>query len=350
MPGGRKPWSAARRALEHPEHPDSVAAWINRYLAEVRTRNVSVETWVRLRDDLVRFNTWCVERGIESPRELTLPLLERFRRFLFAYRKRNGQPLLAQSQNRELGRLRQWCRWLVKQAVLPTNPAAELDLPRAPRRLLPQVLTIEEVETILAQPDTTTLLGLRDRSMLEVLYSTGIRRRELTALHVLDVAFGNRTVFIRQGKGRKDRVVPIGERALAWVQAYLNEVRPHFVSEADEATLFLSRAGRRLGLDYLSQLARRCRRQAGITKPGACHLFRHAAATFMLENGADIRYIQEMLGHERLDTTQIYTRVSIGKLKEIHAATHPAARLARRPETSIADSNDSAMIEPESDK
>src|SRR5262249_9669391 len=143
-----------------------------------------------------------------------------------------------------------------------------------------------------------------------------------------DVDLEKGTVMVRHGKGRKQRIVPIGERALAWIDKYVVEARPQLVTGADPGTLFLTSTGVPFTPNHLSQMARGYVLAAAIGKEGACHLFRHTAATLMLENGADIRYIQELLGHAELTTTQIYTRVSISKLKQIHAATHPGAKLA----------------------
>ena len=322
--------SAARQALEHPADPRSLAAWLRRYLEHQATLGLVAHSLDRIRGDLLRFAVWCEARGITRPHELTVPIVERYQRYLFYYRKHDGLPLSATTQARELARLKHWCRWLVRQRELASNPAADLELPRISRRNVPRVLSPEEVETILAQADVSTPLGLRDRTMLEVFYSTGIRRMELANLSVFDVQWTRGTVFVRQGKGRKDRLVPIGERALAWVRKYLDEVRPTLVVDPNETTLFLSADGQRLHLNTVTVLVRRLVRQAGLTHAGACHLFRHAAATFMLENGADIRYIQAMLGHADIGTTQVYTHVSIDKLRAIHAATHPGAKLVRR--------------------
>uniref|UniRef100_UPI003F958530 tyrosine-type recombinase/integrase n=1 Tax=Mycobacterium sp. TaxID=1785 RepID=UPI003F958530 len=132
------------------------------------------------------------------------------------------------------------------------------------------------------------------------------------------------TVTIRQGKGKKDRIIPLGDRAAAWVRKYLDESRPQLASEPDDKVVFLSNAGEPFSLDYLTEVARGYVEAAGIGKQGACHLFRHTMATLMLEGGADIRFIQAMLGHADLKTTQIYTHVAIRQLQEIHRATHPA--------------------------
>ncbi len=313
-----------------PAHPDSLSAWIARYLEHLLVMGLHAQSERRVRHDLMRLQDWCGERSIERPAQITRPILERYQRHLFYYRKTDGQPLSATSQARELARIKDWFRWLVRGNHLPSNPASELELPRVPRQNLPQVLSPAEVESILAMPDVETALGLRDRALLEVLYSTGIRRMELINLSVFDVNFARGTVFVHQGKGRKDRVVPIGERALAWVRKYLDEARSGWLVDPTEAALCLTQEGQRISLERMSALVRGYVKRSGVDKPGACHLFRHAAATAMLENGADIRYIQSMLGHASIATTQVYTHVSIETLKAIHAATHPGAKLGRK--------------------
>jgi len=153
---------------------------------------------------------------------------------------------------------------------------------------------------------------------------------ELIRLRLYDLDLARGVLAVREGKGRKDRVVPIGERAIAWLEKYLDEARPEFVVEPDQGTVFLTRTGRPFHPNHLSRVARDYLVAAGIAKRGACHLLRHTMATAMLEHGADVRVIQEILGHARLTTTQLYTRVSIRLLKTVHTATHPAAKLARR--------------------
>ena len=150
---------------------------------------------------------------------------------------------------------------------------------------------------------------------------------ELLGLGVYDLDAERGTLWVRQGKGSKDRMIPIGERALAWVEKYQSEVRPGLVVASDGGKLFLTAGGKPFHPDHLSHLVRHHVLAAELGKRGGCHLFRHTMATLMLENGADIRFIQEMLGHAKLSTTQIYTQVSIRKLKEIHTATHPTAKL-----------------------
>jgi integrase/recombinase XerD len=202
-------------------------------------------------------------------------------------------------------------------------------LPRKPARLPVRVLSVAEVERTILEADTAAPWGVRDRAMLEVLYSTGMRRAELAALAVYDWHRERGTIAIRQGKGGRDRVVPMGERACLWLARYLDTVRPGLTGPSDDATLFLTDYAERFEKNRLGDLVRRHLDWAGIRVPGACHLLRHACATHMLENGADIRFIQALLGHTDLRSTQIYTHVSIIKLKEVHAATHPTGRAGR---------------------
>jgi integrase/recombinase XerD len=261
------------------------------------------------------------------PQQITRAVLERYQRHLWLYRKVDGQPLSLTTQESLLNPLRAFCKWLAREHHILYNPASELVLPRSPRQLPKTLLSVVNVEHVLNQPDVSELTGLRDRAMLETLYSTGMRRLELTHLTLYDVDLNRGTVMIRQGKGRKDRLIPIGERACAWLRRYLDEVRPQLLAHSDERALFVTDYGEPFERNRLSDLVKKYMRHAGIVH-GSCHALRHACATHMLENGADIRFIQALLGHAELSTTQIYTQVAIGKLKEIHAATHPA-RLER---------------------
>jgi integrase/recombinase XerD len=312
-----------------------LAGLLEEHINALRVRDYSENT-IRNQHMHVRyFLLWCAERGLSEPTEITRPVLERYQRHLFHQRKRNGEPLTFRSQNARLIALRQWFRWMTRQNHILHNPASELELPRLPHRLPRNVLTAQEAEQVIAQPDIREPIGLRDRAILEMLYSTGIRRMEVINLKLYDLDLDRGTFLIRQGKGKKDRFVPIGDRAVAWLQKYIREARPQLVIEPDTGTLFLAHNGEDIGRDMMTMTVRSYVLKAKVGKAGACHLFRHTMATLMLEGGADIRFIQEMLGHARLDTTQIYTQVSIRLLKQIHSATHPAAALKHSPETAL---------------
>jgi len=315
-----------------PDPPPSspLAAMMGKHLEDLRVHNYSEYTIKNRKAHIGFFIEWCRDRGLTEPTEVTRPILEHYQRFLFHYRQKNGNPLTFRSQLARLVPLRVWFRWMARQRHILHNPASELELPRLEHRLPKVILTVAEMEQVLAQPNVNDPLGLRDRALMETLYSTGMRRLELASLKLYDLDTERGTVTIRQGKGKKDRVIPIGDRAAAWIDKYIRESRPQLVVEPDDHTVFLSNAGEPFCLDHLSDLVRTHVDAANIGKRGACHMFRHCLATFMLENGADIRYIQQMLGHADLKTTQIYTQVSIRQLKRIHAATHPA-RLESKP-------------------
>jgi integrase/recombinase XerD len=301
-----------------------LAALFEKHLAALAVRNYSPYTLRNRRIVVGFFLDWCAERGIEEPLDVTRTVLESYQRYMFHYRKSNGEPLSFRSQHLRVVPLRVWFKWLAREHYILHNPASELELPRTGFRLPKAVLSIEEAEQVLMQPNVHDVLGLRDRAIMETLYSTGLRRMELSNLKLHDLDLARGTIMIRQGKGNKDRMIPIGERAAAWMTKYLEESRPSLVGLDDDGTVFLSNAGDKMTLDYLTQLVSIHVDAANIGKRGACHLFRHTMATLMLEGGADIRYIQAMLGHADLKSTQIYTQVSIRQLQEIHRATHPA--------------------------
>lgn len=320
----RKGQHTPRGVIGDPRDSESLYHYLQRFLAWQREKNYSEKT-VEGREVYLRyFIAWCDERGLCRPNEITKPVIERYQRYMFLYRKKDGEPMSTRSQHTRITPVRAFFKWLTRQNHILYNPASDLELPRLEKRLPKHILTVAEVETIMRQPDISTTTGLRDRALLEVFYSTGIRRMEAINLRVFDIDAERGTLMVRQGKGKKDRMLPIGERALRWVEKYRDEVRGELSTNADDGTLFLSHLGEAFTPNRMTQLVRDYVDSAQINKRGSCHLFRHTMATLMLENGADVRFIQAMLGHVSLETTQIYTQVSIRKLKDIHTATHPA--------------------------
>lgn len=322
----RKPGPARKPERPMPgdlNNPQSLGALMTAYLEYLEQQNFSKVTIKGKRLYLLRFGLWCDERGITLAKEVSTEALKRYRRHLFYHRTAQGRPLSFSTQHTYLNAILSLFSWLARIGHILFDPGASVELPKT-ESSLPAVLTAPEMERILAVPDVNDMLGIRDRAIMETFYSTGIRRQELGRLRVNDLDINGGTLFVRLGKGKKDRMVPIGERAIAWILKYLDESRPHLALEPDNGFLFLSSQGAPLSTDAAGALVSRHLKTAEIEKPGACHLIRHTMATAMLENGADIRYIQHMLGHANLTSTQIYTHVSIRKLKEIHAETHPA--------------------------
>jgi integrase/recombinase XerD len=321
-----------RPHVGNPEDPLALTPLLVAYLAHLELVNLSKWTIINHENALQFFLAWCNERGIGRATEVTRQMILQYQRYVFHERKDDGNPLGFTTQLKRVSSVIGMFKWLTRENVIPFNPATEIDLPKVPHRLPRYVLSPEEVDAVMSQPDLTDAIGVRDRAMLEILYSTGMRRGELMNLKLFDLDLDRGTIIVREGKGRRDRIIPIGERAIGWMQKYLSDVRPWFANDPDSMVVFLSHRGAPLSRNQISYTVRQYLKASGTGKQGACHLFRHAMATAMLENGADIRYIQQMLGHKSLQTTEIYTHVSIRKLKEIHAATHPSSRVRPRDE------------------
>jgi integrase/recombinase XerD len=329
----------SKRRHPHLEPHSPLGRLMEEHLEWLLINNYSEDTADHARWAIADFIRWAELRGLQHPMEVTRPILESYQRYLYYYRKGDGQPLTFRTQHSRLTPVRRWFRWLVRNNHILHNPASDLDLPRMEKRLPKTILSADEVEHVMVVPDIKTPVGLRDRAILETFYSSGVRRMELIRLKLYDVDRERATLLIRQGKGKKDRMIPIGERALAWVEKYLREARPQLAIEPDDATLFLTQYGEPFHPDALSYLARDYIAAANLGKSGSCHTFRHTMATLMFEGGADIRYIQQMLGHAELSTTEIYTHVAIRKLQQIHAATHPGAKLEHKKSVVTNDDN-----------
>jgi len=222
-------------------------------------------------------------------------------------------------------------RWLVSERYLLADSGASLEL-GVRRRFQPaNVLTEEEARRLLAAPDSSTPIGRRDRALLELLYSTGLRRAEVAALDVGDVDFVGGSVFVNRGKGGKSRLVPLGENAAAALRLYVDAVRPRFAMKPGVPALFLAAArnghsGKRLSAASIRIRIALHAKTAGIERPVTPHALRHSLATHLLRAGADVRHVQAILGHSRIDTTEVYTHLVLGDLARAHARSHPRGR------------------------
>lgn len=295
---------------------DSYCEWLcirgySRYTARNRRRMLRV------------FGAWIHGRGLRQAADVGKGLLELYQQHLHYRLKVDGRPMVIGSQVNVLRALKSFFGWVARVQGLAASPASELEIPRVPRHLPRTILSLDEVEALLREADAHDVYRLRDRALLELLYATGIRRMEAANLVGNDVDLGRGVLFVREGKGRRDRVVPVGERALGWIDRYLRESRPELALPRT-ATLFVTDYGEAATPGFVAARVTRYKAFAGISRPGGAHILRHACATHMLEGGADIRFIQALLGHASLETTQIYAHVSIDALKKVHAATHPA--------------------------
>jgi len=227
----------------------------------------------------------------------------------------------ASSAARLLSSLKRFYRHAVRQNVIAADPTLRIDAPKLPRTL-PKTLTEEDVEALLAAPDTEQPLGLRDRAMLEVIYASGLRVSELVSLKVPQVSRDMGVVRVL-GKGSKERLVPLGEEALAWIERYLREARPKLLNGKASDALFVTARAAAMTRQSFWHLLKRYAVQAGLSKPLSPHTLRHAFATHLLNHGADLRVVQLLLGHSDISTTQIYTHVARERMKQLHARHHP---------------------------
>ncbi len=231
--------------------------------------------------------------------------------------------LAASTVSRSLASIRSFFHFLLKERYVQENPANDMESPKQEKKL-PKVLSMSEIDFLLNQPDESKTSGIRDKAMLELLYATGIRVTELIDLCLNDV--NTESGYIRcLGKGSKERIVPIGTLAIQKVKDYIGKGRPKMVKELNEQALFVNQHGHRLTRQGFWKILKKYGRQAGINKEITPHTLRHSFATHLLENGADLRSVQEMLGHADISTTQIYTQVSKRKLRDVYERSHPRA-------------------------
>jgi len=227
----------------------------------------------------------------------------------------------ASTANRRLATLRRFYRWALREGMIGCDPTLRLVGAKAPPRF-PKALTEEQVEGLLSAPDPGSELGLRDRSMLEMLYATGLRVTELVGLKLIEVSLADGLVRVT-GKGQKERVVPVGEEARLWIERYLERARPALLKGRSADALFVTRQGRSMTRQMFWKLIRRYALQADIRAPLSPHGLRHAFATHLLNHGADLRVVQMLLGHADISTTQIYTHVARERLQALHERHHP---------------------------
>lgn len=280
-------------------------------------QGASVQTSRAYKLDITRFVTFAKVKGASTPNEIGARML---REYVYHLKDLGLSPA---SIRRNVSAVRSYFRFLVGEGHVVRDPSERLETPKR-WRTLPEVLAVEEVEKLLAAPSLDEPLAFRDRAMLELAYGAGLRVSEWISLGVRDVMLQDHLVRVF-GKGAKERLVPIGRRAIGAIAIYLRELRPTLEKGEGKGALFLNARGQPLSRMGAWKILRKYVEQAGITKPVSPHTLRHSFATHLLEGGADLRAVQEMLGHVDISTTQIYTHVDREYLRTIHRQFHPRA-------------------------
>lgn len=281
-------------------------------------KGLSQNTQAAYRRDLNKFMDYLKGKGISSLEEVTRSQIVAYLAFLLDY---GAAPA---SVARNLSSIKTFYRFLINEGLIKDNPTENLESPRLKRKL-PGVLTVDEVDRLLTMPDPVKPLGIRDRAMFELMYASGMRVSELLALKVDDVNLSAGFAHC-MGKGKKERIVPINQTAIEWVTRYLTRTRPMLLNDLGERTLFLNAHGQPMTRQGFWKLLSGYARKANIEKEVTPHTLRHSFATHLLENGADLRAVQEMLGHADIGTTQIYTHLTRSRIREVYNASHPRAR------------------------
>jgi integrase/recombinase XerD len=299
---------------------------IPEYIDHLKTLGRSERTVKGAGYDLRPFVRFLAQEEVFDLEALSADVMAEYQQELAFKLSVRGKLLSLRTQGQLLGVAKGFCRFLKEQDYLLHDPGAKIKLPRKPQVLPKTILTEEEVRRLVNAPDTRTSTGYRNRVIIEVLYNTAVRRSELVGIRLMDLDLMSGFILIR-GKGSKERVVPLGGRVCELVKNYVPAVRPAFVRSTDPGYLILNRWGSRLSSNGVWAVVKRCAQLAGIERNITPHGLRHTCATHMLKNGAPVRHLQEMLGHESLESTQIYTRVTITDLKKIHARYHPGEKL-----------------------
>lgn len=300
-----------------------VELWLERFERHLILAGSTAATIRGYRYTARRFLRFLSDRGLNEMHQLRREDVLAYQVSLHHRRKPDGSAMTLASQNREMVGALSFCRFLQKAHYLLVNPAQEIRLMKLPRRLLPKLLDEDEVLTLLRAPDITTPLGLRDRAILELLYSSALRNAELRRLTMGDVDLARLEIRVIEGKGRKSRLVPLGEPAAFWVSEYLRDGRTFLLKGHDPETLFVSHLGKKMAREAVGDLLRKHVAAAGLSLRVTPHHLRHCCATHMLRRQASLRHLQELLGHASAETTQLYTRVEISDLREVHQRCHP---------------------------
>jgi integrase/recombinase XerD len=296
---------------------------VKEYEKSLKVRNFSERTIKGNSWKLSKFLDYLVKRGVTDAPNITREVISSYQVELYEQIGRFGRPNTVSFQNGMLSIVKQFMSFLREHDRIVSDPARDIPYAKAPKSLPRGVLSAPEARKILHATDSKSVIGYRDRTIIEVLYTTGIRKEELNSLTLSDVDYTDGLLRVNAGKGGKDRIVPLGRIACRYLENYVKSVRPELLKNPYEKHLFLSSRGKPLSKNVVWELTKKYAKKAGIHKNVHPHTFRHTCATAMLRNKANIRAVQELLGHASLNSTQVYTHLSITDLKEVHARCHP---------------------------
>jgi integrase/recombinase XerD len=308
------------------EAADAFASLLIAHIDDLKTRRLSLSAQTKARDVLPRLFEHLRDAGVTDLRDVSEEHLTRFARRLALEETKTGVPLSLSSQSTYLAAVKRFFSFLERRRLILVNPARDLGLP-AISRLPRGVLSEAQARLLMTASRPSSIIGKRDRALLETLYGTGIRRGECLRLDLADLDLGQQILLVRDGKGKKDRLVPVTGRAAYAIGVYLRDSRPELARDPRQAALFLTKLGTRVSKSLLDLIVRQHAKAAGISVPVSAHTLRHTCATHLLRGGADVRHIQELLGHKSLQTTALYTRVAIEDLREVISRAHPRERM-----------------------
>jgi integrase/recombinase XerD len=299
-----------------------VVVIIAQFKETLAARGYSPATVTSYSQNIALFSRWLQAEGITDVKQVTVKVISDYQGHVLQ------KPVAQETKALYLRPVKRLFEYLVESNQLLINPAEGIVETHRKNRKLAPVLDQNQVKRLLAQPSLSTTTGIRDRAILEVLYATAIRRGELINLSVYDADLKDKVLYIRKAKGRVQRVVPLTKTAASYAGEYLTHIRPRWAKKAPkQRKLFLINTGQALNGNALQAMIRKYRLEAKINVPVSAHTLRRSCATHMLRSGADIRYVQALLGHRSLRTTQVYTRVAAGDIKQTHDNTHPGKRL-----------------------
>jgi integrase/recombinase XerD len=299
-----------------------------RFLEYLKVKGYKTDTIKYTDIHIGQFNLWLLDNNIKDIREVTSNIIYNYQLYLTnTHRRKDGMNISSLTVLSKLSSLRKYFQFLQKQKFILLDPTLNLELPKMRDYLPKNILTQQEIIHLLQLPNPNTPIGIRDKAILELLYSSGIRRTELVNLSLYDANLKDQTLHIRQPKNKRDRIIPFGDKAAESIEKYLLSSRPKLTQSHNEKSLFLTQYGRQIKRHSLNYIIKLYSDKMKLDRRITPHCIRHTFATHLLQNGANLATIQRLLGHTRLKTTQIYTRISPEDLRQTIKQYHPRGRI-----------------------